>query len=84
MENAVKKLLKSLNSKQLSYVNLELKDPKNGEYMLSVFHLLPGGSLNMLQAAAEVAAESSTGTNFKVQTETSFSREMNAWFTSLT
>ena len=34
--------------------------------------------MNILQAAAEVAAESSTGTNFKVNTETAFSREMNA------
>jgi ribulose-bisphosphate carboxylase large chain len=46
--------------------------------MLSVFHLLPGKGLNILQASAEVAAESSTGTNFKVNTETPFSREMNA------
>src|SRR3990167_1685893 len=73
-----KKLIKSLNSKQEAYINLDLKDPKNGEYLLTVFHLIPGGELNMLQAAAEVAAESSTGTNFKVNTETAFSREMNA------
>jgi len=71
-------LSKSLNSKQLAYVNLKLKDPKNGEYLLCVFHLLPGGKLNILQAATEIAAESSTGTNFKVNTETKFSREMNA------
>ena len=32
----------------------------------------------MLQAACEVSAESSTGTNFAVQTETAFSREMNS------
>lgn len=32
----------------------------------------------MLQAACEVSAESSTGTNFLVQTETDFSREMNS------
>ncbi|PLW80019.1 ribulose 1,5-bisphosphate carboxylase [Candidatus Woesearchaeota archaeon] len=73
-----KELLKSLNDKQKAYVDLKLKNPKNGEYMLGVFHMLPGGDLNMLQAAAEIAAESSTGTNFKVQTETPFSREMNA------
>lgn len=71
-------LVKTLNPKQLAYVNLSLKDPRNGEYMLAVFHLKPGNSINILQAAAEVAAESSTGTNFKVKTETSFSREMNA------
>lgn len=70
--------IKSLNKKQLRYTNFELKNPKNGEYLLCVFHLLPGGKLNTLQAAAEVAAESSTGTNFTVQTETDFSHEMNA------
>ena len=77
MANA-KQFLKTLNPHQAAYVNLGLEDPRNGEYMLAVFHLAPGGNLNLLQAAAEVAAESSTGTNFKVQTETPFSREMNA------
>ncbi|MFH0962082.1 MAG: ribulose-bisphosphate carboxylase [archaeon] len=71
-------LLKTLNDKQLAYVNLSLRDPKNGEYMLSVFRLVPGGRLSFLQAAAEIAAESSTGTNFPVKTETPFSRELNA------
>ena len=71
-------LVQSLNPHQDAYVKLNLVDAKNGEYMLGVFHLLPGKGLNTLQAAAEVAAESSTGTNFKVQTETPFSREMNA------
>ncbi|MEW5956016.1 MAG: RuBisCO large subunit C-terminal-like domain-containing protein, partial [Candidatus Micrarchaeota archaeon] len=74
----IKQLLKTLNPRQAAYVNLELKDTRNGEYMLAVFHLEPGANLNILQAAAEVAAESSTGTNFKVQTETPFSRQMNA------
>ncbi|TRZ54775.1 ribulose 1,5-bisphosphate carboxylase, partial [archaeon] len=73
-----KKLLKTLNSKQQAYVDLGLPNPTNGEYLLAVFHLVPGGKLNILQAAAEIAAESSTGTNFKVNTETAFSREMNA------
>lgn len=71
-------LLSTLNEKQKAYVNLALPDPKNGEYMLSVFHLRPGKGLSFLQASAEIAAESSTGTNFKVNTETPFSREMNA------
>ncbi|OGG30932.1 ribulose 1,5-bisphosphate carboxylase [Candidatus Gottesmanbacteria bacterium RIFCSPLOWO2_02_FULL_38_8] len=73
-----KELLNSLNPHQQAYVNLNLQNTKNGEYLLSVFRLLPGNSLNILQAASEVAAESSTGTNFKVNTETPFSREMNA------
>ncbi len=75
---SVEELLRTLNPKQHSYVNLGLQNPENGEYLLSVFHLVGGKSLNILQAAAEVAAESSTGTNFKVTTETAFSREMNA------
>jgi len=70
--------LDSLNSKQKAYVNLNLENHKNGKYMLSVFHLVPGGEMNFLQAASEVAAESSTGTNFSVKTETPFSKEMNA------
>ncbi len=45
---------------------------------LAVFHLIPSKELNILQAAAEVAAESSTGTNFIVNTETAFSKKMNA------
>lgn len=74
----VEKMVRSLNEKQLRYTNLELENPRNGEYMLCVFHLVPGKNLSVLQAAAEVAAESSTGTNFTVQTETDFSHEMNA------
>jgi len=80
MAKTIKKeeLVKSLNDKQRAYVNLELKEPKNGEYLLTIFHIKPGDELNILQAASEVAAESSTGTNFKVKTETPFSRELNA------
>lgn len=74
----IKKLVKNLNDKQKAYVNLELENPKNGEYLLTVYRLVPSKELNILQAAAEVAAESSTGTNFKVNTETPFSRELNA------
>jgi ribulose-bisphosphate carboxylase large chain len=74
----IKKLVKSLNKKQKAYVNLNLNGVKNGEYLLSVFHLVPYKKMNILQAASEVAAESSSGTNFKVNTETAFSRKMNA------
>ena len=74
----IQELVNSLNEKQLRYTNLELPNPKNGEYMLAVFHFVPGKGLNTLQAATEIAAESSTGTNFTVKTETDFSHEMNA------
>lgn len=77
------KLYDSLNEKQREYVNFSIPDVKNGEYMLCAFHIKPGGDLNILQAASEVAAESSTGTNFKVKTETPFSRVMNALVYSL-
>ncbi|MFH0815094.1 MAG: ribulose-bisphosphate carboxylase [Candidatus Falkowbacteria bacterium] len=72
------KLIKTLSEKQAAYVNFNLPNPQNGEYMLAVFHLAPSDKLNILQAAAEVAAESSSGTNFPVKTETAFSRTMNA------
>ncbi|MCK4997621.1 ribulose-bisphosphate carboxylase [Candidatus Pacearchaeota archaeon] len=70
--------LKSLNAKQLHYTNFDLPNPQNGEYLLCVFHFIPGKGMNTLQAATEIAAESSTGTNFTVQTETAFSHEMDA------
>ncbi len=74
----LKEMLATLNAHQLAYVNLDLPNPKNGEYMLTCFHIIPGGKLNILQAAAEASAESSTGTNFQVNTETPFAREMNS------
>ena len=73
-----KDLLSTLNDHQLAYVNLDLQNPKNGDYMLASFHLVPGKNLNILQAACEVSAESSTGTNFLVQTETAYSKLLNA------
>ena len=60
-------LLKTLNPKQVLYTRMDLPDPTNGEYLLAVFHIIPGGNLNIMQAAAEIAAESSTGTNFSCE-----------------
>lgn len=77
-KSAEDKLFLSLNDHQKPYCNLNLKDPQNGQYMLCIFHLQPGKSLNFLQAACEIAAESSTGTNFHVNTETPFAKDMNA------
>lgn len=73
-----KELLSSLTEHQKAYLNLDLPNPENWEYMLACFHLIPGKNLNLLQAACEVASESSTGTNFLVNTETPFARQMNA------
>ncbi len=78
MTQNVRDLLPTLNAKQLAYLNLDLPNPYNGDYLLASFHFLPGGKLNMLQAASEIAAESSTGTNFVVKTETPYSRLLNA------
>lgn len=74
----LEELYASLNEHQLAYINLDLPNPENGDYMLTCFRLVPGGKLNMLQAACEVAAESSTGTNFLVLTETPYSKMLNA------
>lgn len=74
----LQELIASLNPHQAAYINMDLKDPTNGDYMLVAFHLIPGGKLNILQAACEVSAESSTGTNFLVQTETAYSKLLNA------
>jgi ribulose-bisphosphate carboxylase large chain len=71
-------LFKTLNPHQQAYINFNIPNVKNGEYLLCAFHLEPGKNLNILQAACETAAESSTGTNFFVLTETPFAREMNA------
>ncbi|MDD2537181.1 MAG: ribulose-bisphosphate carboxylase [Candidatus Absconditabacteria bacterium] len=74
----VKELLPTLSDHQAAYVNLDLANPYNGDYMLASFHLIPRGKKNILQVSAEVASESSTGTNFLVKTETPYARLMNA------
>jgi ribulose-bisphosphate carboxylase large chain len=74
----LQELIASLNPHQQAYINMDLPNPQNGDYMLTCFHLIPGGKLNILQAACEAAAESSTGTNFLVLTETPYSKMLNA------
>jgi len=78
LNKETEKFVKTLNAHQAAYCKLDMENPKNGEYLLCCFHLVPGKVLNMLQAACEIAAESSTGTNFAVKTETAFSRALNA------
>lgn len=65
---------------QKQYINLELGDQaKNGHYLLAVFHLVPANpDDDLLGLATEVAAESSTGSNMRVNTATPFSDSMNA------
>jgi ribulose-bisphosphate carboxylase large chain len=74
----IQELIATLNPHQQAYINMDLKDPTNGDYMLTCFHIIPWWNLNILQASCEAAAESSTWTNFLVQTETSYSRLLNA------
>lgn len=63
---------------QKSYINLKLKNPESGKYLLSVFHLVPKKGLDILDVASEVAAESSTGTTLRVKTATAFADSLNA------
>ena len=74
----IEELVETLNDHQKAYLNLHLENPYNGDYMLGAYHLVPSEKRNILQAACEVASESSTGTNFPVKTETPYARLLNA------
>lgn len=65
---------------QKSYINLELgEQAKNWHYLLAVFYLVPSNpDDDLLWLATEVAAESSTWSNMRVNTATPFSDSMNA------
>lgn len=64
---------------QKKYLNLDL-DPTNGQYLLTVFHLIPKHDTeeNFITAATEVAAESSTGSNIPIRKATPFADSLNA------
>ncbi len=62
---------------QKEYIDLKLKNLTSGAYLLSVFHLVPAKGIDILDAASEVAAESSTGSNIKV-TDTKLSVGLDA------
>lgn len=62
---------------QKDYINLKLKNPESGDYLLAVFHLVPAKGHDLLDVASEVAAESSTGSNVKV-VDTKFAAGLNA------
>lgn len=64
---------------QKEYINLDLGDKAmNGNYMLTVFHLVAAEGMDLLDAASEVAAESSTGSNLRVGTATPFADSLDA------
>ena len=66
----IEELMETLTPHQRAYIDLNLGDKTtNGDYMLASYHLIPSSKRNILQAACEVASESSTGTNFPVKTE---------------
>ncbi len=60
------------------YIDLETTKIFNGNYLLAVFHIDTYDNQDILDAASEIAAESSTGSNRRVNTATPFSDELNA------
>jgi ribulose-bisphosphate carboxylase large chain len=66
---------------QQAYNGLKLKEKAlvaSGKYLLTVFKVVPEKGIGLLDAATEVAAESSTGSNMRVKTATKFSDNLNA------
>lgn len=63
---------------QEQYLSLGNKDVLNGQYMLSVFKIVPYGDETLESAATEAAAESSTGSNLKVSSATNYSMNIDA------
>jgi len=64
---------------QEGYLGLKMTEPQlySGKYLLTVFKLVPEKGIGLLDAATEVAAESSTGSNMRVSTATRFSEDLN-------
>lgn len=62
---------------QEKYINLGNKDVLNDQYLLTVFEVKTYG-IDILDAASEIAAESSNGSNLTVGTSTKFSDAMGA------
>lgn len=63
---------------QKQYLYLDNKDVFNGQYMLAVFKVVPYGDITLEDVATEIAAESSSGSNLKVGTLTSYSATCDA------
>jgi ribulose-bisphosphate carboxylase large chain len=60
---------------QEKYINLGTKEVFNDQYLLAVFEVKTYG-MDILEAASEIAAESSNGSNLTVGTATKFSDDM--------
>lgn len=63
---------------QEQYLYLGNEEVYNGQYMLTVFKLVPYGDISLEDVASEIAAESSTGSNLKVGTMTPYSQGIDA------
>jgi len=63
---------------QKQYISIGNETVYNGQYMLTVFKLIPYGDHTVAEVASEVAAESSNGTSVQVGTGTPFSNTMGA------
>ena len=62
---------------QTKYIKLGTNEVFNDQYMLAVFHVDTYRD-ELLDAASEIAAESSTGSNINIGTSTRFSDSLNA------
>jgi len=63
------------------YSNLDLKEAdliKNGKHILVAYTMTPAKGVGYLEAAAHIAAESSTGTNVEVSTTDDFTKGVDA------
>jgi ribulose-bisphosphate carboxylase large chain len=63
---------------QKKYIQLDNQQVFNDQYVLTVFHVKTYGDIDLLDAASEIAAESSNGSNLQVGTATAFSDAMGA------
>lgn len=63
---------------QKKYIKLDNEEVYNDQYLLCVFHVETYNEIDLLDAASEIAAESSNGSNLDVGTATKFSDSMGA------
>ncbi|MBI2356976.1 ribulose-bisphosphate carboxylase [Candidatus Dojkabacteria bacterium] len=63
---------------QEQYLGLGDQSVHNGQYLLTVYKVVPYGDESIESAATELAAESSSGSNLKVSTATNYSMGLDA------